>query len=238
MLESLFENIKEYGKYIRQNHLDGLESWNKIKNFVQNSSQQDGLNKINKILQKSEWNIGVKINSTINFNIEEIYNYVHGDTENDLKIFGEEGDEEAKALSHDDWEKNHFFLQLIRIPKNNKINLVRLLQVAYNLGQLSVYLENNDNFYSSKAMEYFKTNKLDEISSYIKLTPEQHEELNNTSSINEFVSDVNTFILEQTEQVGGKNNEKNNEEIYKKKYNKYKNKYVELKKYLAHKKTL
>jgi mannose-6-phosphate isomerase-like protein (cupin superfamily) len=205
MLELLFENIKVYGRYVRTNGLDGLEYWNKIKTFIQRPEQAEGLGEINKIISSSGWEINVKIDSSTNSDINQIYDYVRGDKENELKIFGEEGDEKAKSLEHNVWEQYHFFLQLIRIPKNNpKINLLRLLQVAYNLGQLSVCLKEGSVF-DSKSIEYFKSNNLDKLESYIKINSDQKEELETKLPIIDFVTNTNAFILEQMNlvQTGG-----------------------------------
>lgn len=205
MLELLFENIKVYGRYVRTNGLDGLEYWNRIKIFIQRPEQAEGLEEINKIIRSSGWEINVKINSSTNSDINQIYNYVHGDKENELKIFGEEGDEEAKSLEHNVWEPYHFFLQLIRIPKNNpKIDLLGLLQVAYNLGQLSVCLKEGSVF-NSKAIEYFKSNNLDKLESYVKINDEQKAVLETKLPITDFVANTNAYILEQMNlvQTGG-----------------------------------
>lgn len=205
MLELLFENIKVYGRYVRTNGLDGLEYWNRIKTFIQRPEQAEGMGEINKIISSSGWEINVKIGSSTNSNINQIYDYVHGDKENELKIFGEEGDEESKSLEHNVWEQYHFFLQLIRIPKNNpEINLLRLLQVAYNLGQLSVCLKEGS-VISSQAQEYFKSNNLDRLESYVKINEKQKVELETKLPITDFVANTNAFILEQMNlvQTGG-----------------------------------
>ena len=48
---------------------------------------------------------------------------------------GEETDENDESNSY--WENYHFVLQLVRIPKNNKLSLLRLCQIAYNIGQFT-----------------------------------------------------------------------------------------------------
>lgn len=203
MLELLFENIKVYGRYVRTNGLDGLEYWNRVKSFLSRPEQKEGLEKINKIIG-NEWTIKIKLSSeNPTTNIEEIYEYVHGNNSNQLGIFGEEGDKEKKSLKHEIWEQNHFFLQLIRVPKNSKLDLIKLLQIAYNLGQLSVCLEKGN--FSSKAIDYFKSNNLDRLDSYIKLSPEQNKLLESDISITDLITNTNSFILEQMNliQTGG-----------------------------------
>lgn len=206
MLKLLFENIKVYGRYVRTNGLDGLEYWNRVKLFLSRPEQKEGLDELNKIIG-NKWTIEVKLNSTSqSSNIEEIYGFVHGDGRDGLKIYGEEGDKELKSLEHNVWEQNHFFLQLIRIPKNSQLNLIKLLQVAYNLGQLSVCLENG--IFSSRAIDYFKSNNLDKLESYIKLSSEQNMEIETNIQITDLITNTNSYVLEQMTlvQTGGNPN--------------------------------
>jgi mannose-6-phosphate isomerase-like protein (cupin superfamily) len=201
MLDLLFENIKVYGRYVKTNGLNGTEYWNKIESFLSRPEQKEGLRELDKIIGR-EWKIEVELSSgKKSSNIKEIYEFVHG--EDGLKIYGEEGEKESKSLEHGVWEQNHFFLQLVRIPKNNELCLIRLLHVAYNLGQLSVYLE-KENF-SSGAINYFKSNNLDKLDAYIKLNSEQIEKIETNISITDLIANTNSFILEQMNliQTGG-----------------------------------
>lgn len=211
MLGLLFENIKVYGRYVRTNNLDGIEYWNRVKLFLSRPEQKVGLDEINKIIG-NKWTIEVKLNSNkTSSNIDEIYEFVHGDTGlkiygEELKIYGEEEDKVSKSIDNNVWEQNHFFLQLIRIPKNNELNLIKLLQVAYNLGQLSVCLEKGN--FSSKAIDYFKTNNLDKLESYVKLRPEQNDKIETNVQITDLVANTNSYVLEQMNliQTGGNSN--------------------------------
>jgi len=204
MLGLLFENIKVYGRYVRTNRLDGLEYWNRVKLFLSRPEQKVGLDELNKIIG-NKWTIGVKLSSTKqSTNIEEIYEFVHG--EDGLGIYGEEGDKESKSIDHKIWEQNHFFLQLVRIPKNSELNLIKLLQIAYNLGQLSVCLERGN--FSSQAIDYFKSNNLDKLESYIKLSPEQNNQIETNIQITDLITNTNSYVLEQMTlvQTGGNPN--------------------------------
>jgi mannose-6-phosphate isomerase-like protein (cupin superfamily) len=206
MISELFENIKVYGRYVRSNGLDGLDYWNKIKKFLSKPEQEIGLNPLDKILGK-EWNINVKINQESEpiSNLEEIYNYLH----DNLKMHGEEGDIETQSIDRTDWEKNHFALQLIRIPKNNSLNLLRLLQVGYNLGQLSAELGLDKTFYSKKFIKYFELNNLVDINSYIMLTEQKKKEISSNVEIQDLITNLNNFIfytINQAQSGGGHNN--------------------------------
>ena len=198
MISELFENIKVYGRYVRKNGLDGLDYWNKIKKFLSKPEQEIGLNPLNEILGEG-WDINIKITQETEFitNLQKIYDYVH----ENLKMYGEEGDIDAQSINKTDWEKNHFALQLIRIPNNNPLNLLRLLQVGYNLGQLSAELSLNKKFYSIKFMKYFELNNLDDINSYVKLTIQQQEEIGSRFEIQDLITNLNNFILVTINQV-------------------------------------
>jgi mannose-6-phosphate isomerase-like protein (cupin superfamily) len=205
MISELFENIKVYGRYVRKNKLDGLEYWERVKLFLKRPEQQVGLEELNKIIG-SDWTISVNLGQDKkSSDLNEIYDFVHGDGVEQLQIFGEAGDEEQKSLEHKVWEQNHFFLQLIRIPKNNKLDLIRLLQIAYNLGQLSVCL-NTKNF-SSDSIEYFESNKLDDINSYIDLTSKKNEQIDTNVQITDLINNTIGYIVEQMNliQSGGSN---------------------------------
>ena len=192
MISELFENIKVYGRYVRLNGLDGLEYWNKIKKFISKPEQEIGLNPLNEILGEG-WDIVIRFNpdSKSTSNLQQIYNYVH----DELQIYGEEGDIEAKSIVKEDWEKNHFALQLIRIPKNNPLNLLRLLQVGYNLGQLSAELNLDKTFYTKKFMNYFESNNLNNITSYVSLTKKEIEEISSSTEIQDLIINLNNPAL-------------------------------------------
>jgi acyl-CoA reductase-like NAD-dependent aldehyde dehydrogenase len=72
MISKLFGNVKIFGRYVKSNGLDGLASWQPVKQFLAKPEQQFGLNKINEILGIT-WNLNIKINSIETTNLEEIY---------------------------------------------------------------------------------------------------------------------------------------------------------------------
>jgi hypothetical protein len=128
------------------------------------------------------------------------------------------GDEDIKdGQKPDKWEHKHFFLQLIRIPLKYQLDLRRLCQIAYNLGQLeAVY---NDEIYTKDVKTYYEKNKLEDINSYIDLSS-CHDDKDYTDNICNIkkISKIEEVILK-----GGNIN-------YYVKYLKYKNKYLLLKK--------
>lgn len=147
-MEELFNLIKNYGYIVRTNNLDGLASWNEMKTLLV-SIRCEGL----------IWNINlINLNQESINGIENAYNYVR----NTLGMKGEDTDPKGP-----NWEKFHFYLQLVRIPYNNPdCNLVRLAQVAYNLGQLSAVYE--DAVYSPDVKRFYSMNNLDKTSAYTK----------------------------------------------------------------------
>ena len=127
-------------------------------------------------LTLGEWNIIRLINNIETSDLKKIYFYVH----DKLGMYGEEGDEDKYNLDHEKWSEYNFYLQLIRIPYKNKLDLIRLLQIAYNLGQLSCYLNDTD-VYNEEAIKYYDINKLGNINSYIKLVDNNilYQQINN-----------------------------------------------------------
>lgn len=201
-LNDVFTKVIKYGKSVREKHMDGLKAWNDIKPLF--------VKQINCV----DWSISRKIGENNVTDIQLIYDYVH----NELEMKGDENDDTS---DHELWEKKHFFLQLIRIIKNNpEFSFVRLAQIAYNIGQLSVYIDNFD----ERSKEYFYSNELDKITSYINLSTCEimQEELEQLSQ----QLDEKIILLESIE--GGSDK-------YYAKYIKYKNKYLELKKTVKHK---
>jgi len=192
-MEELFNLIKNYGYIIRKNNLNGLINWNEMKDLLATIR-----------CDRLSWKINlVKPNGESIDGLENSYRYVH----KDLGMKGEETD-----LRDDNWEKFHFFLQLVRIPyKNPTCNLVRLAQVAYNLGQLdAVYF---DDVYTASVRTFYNMNNLDKMSSYTE----------NSCDINK--EDLEKIRLLMDSKIIGSGN------LYKyvNKYLKYKKKYFELK---------
>lgn len=200
-MEQLFEKVIEYGRLVRSNKLDGLKAWNDIKGFFESQ------------IDCSQWNVVRKINDSNISNIQSIYDYVHRD-------LGMDGDDFDDKSDHDTWSKKHFFLQLVRIIKNNPdYSFVRLAQIAYNIGQLSNHID-SDSLYEGDALTYYYENKLNEIGSYIDLATCNIK----SDELEELIKKLDDKINEITIQSGGTSS------MYYIKYLKYKEKYLELKK--------
>ena len=109
-------------------------------------------------------------------------------------------------------KSNHFLLQLrnlVKAKSNFIIKINRLLQLGFNAGQLSIFIEKNTlpEDRSKKISKLFYKYKLNELETYVS-------------------QDKQEIIDKQLPQLGGQNSN------YKEKYLKYKEKYLELKLYL------
>lgn len=84
----------------------------------------------------------------------------------DLLKLGVIEDESSSGLSHEKWEKHHFLLQHGRIIHNNPDgSLLRLMQIAYNIGQFRAEQEKKS--YPVKQLAYYRTHKLEKLNTYI-----------------------------------------------------------------------
>jgi hypothetical protein len=137
LLSELWGVMIKYGYETRIHNKDGLEKWNVVKPVFPDCkiSWKESSKEIFKNLQK-------------------------------LEVNGDDGDEEKYKLSHQDWERQHYLLQHGRIiHKNNPGSLLRLMQIAYNIGQFRAEQERKS--YPVKQLTYYRDNKLDSLSTYI-----------------------------------------------------------------------
>ena len=161
-LRDLFNKCIEYGKFIRNNTINpgdipinGLVEWQEVKKLLDKDNEICGGWKINRIIENNSRQLSTS-------DIGKIYDYVH----NNLEIKGENGDTDDDANENHDWKKFHFFLQTIRIPKESpKCTLLKICQIGYNLGQLFIHYDE----YTTDAQNYYTTNSLNLIESYIDL---------------------------------------------------------------------
>ncbi|QKF94790.1 hypothetical protein QKU48_gp1332 [Fadolivirus algeromassiliense] len=193
-LDNLFIQAKKYGKHTRTNKLDGLAQWNRLKGILIES----------KVVGK--WNPQVKtffVDMRSELKIQEC--------ENEIQI----DDEKEK---HDVWEKHHFYLQHARIPtlNFNDGKLVRLIQIAYNAGQLEALWD--DLFYTPEMKRYYDENHLGDMETYMDIT---NLKLLNNSITDEIIAKLEQVFKDQQPKGGYYN--------YEHKYLKYKNKYLNLK---------
>ena len=238
MIANLFTNAKVYGRYVKTCNYDGPKSWTKVKDFILDSKNKDSFNKINKIL--GNWEIQIKITSDSEptNDLEVVLNYLYGE----LNIFKDNSDTDNNKII-----KYQYALQTISIPNNNALTLDKLLQIGFNLGRLSV--EINDSIFYGKFVDFYELNKLDNLNTYIKISVNKEKQIESNPDLKNFVFDINDFIIENIcklklcsldelqEKIDilntdNDNNTKDNSNNYKNKYLNYKNKYMQLKKFL------
>lgn len=194
MLQNLYDKMVEYGKYTRSNKISGLAQWNKVKPFL------------SKCGEVCEWKDDVKsyfVDMRSTLKIQEC--------ENEIKA-----DDDKKR--HDLWEKYHFYLQHSKIPTLNftEGTLTRLMQIAYNAGQLEA--EWNDKIYTNELKKYYTENNLKNMDTYM-----------NKANLKKLENSLTDEIIENLEKIFGEMNEMKGgaSDYYKQKYLKYKQKYLQ-----------
>ena len=136
LIYELWEITIKYGYDTRKNKKDGLERWNYYKKLIPDC--------------KIEWKDATS----------KIYN--------DLQRLGVNADdnETKSGMTHEEWERHHYLIQHGRIIYNNpSASLIRLLQIAYNVGQFKVELEKQ--IYPADQLQYYILNELNKVTTYI-----------------------------------------------------------------------
>jgi hypothetical protein len=149
IVENLWNAIYQYGVSVRSNKLNGLTEWNKIKTILK------------------------KYNGNGEWSLEAISRY------NEMKklfnIVDEENNKEWPEEDIEKWENTHFFFQHAKIPYDNvnEPNLTRLMQIAYNAGQLEA--DKDSKYYTVERKTYYIKNNLNSYISF--MTPHSLIEL-------------------------------------------------------------
>lgn len=166
-LKEMYNQVKEYGYFVRNNGLNGLIMWNVIK-FVFQQIFGDTTYK---------WNIP-------HDQIMGEYNLL------DDKFIGHL--EMSDSLDRLRWESEHFLVQHIRILKETqKPTIVKILQVAYNTGQLEAEMRKHSEFYKQfkkNVVSYPTKESPLKISDLMKIDRYISRELQDTE-ISEFMRD-------------------------------------------------
>jgi len=139
-VEDLWRRFKEYGYAVRSIGKYGGEAWNEVKSILVGIGDDGNF---------AEW---VDISTRYYEHMKEKLKLL-GDTINDI-----DGKEKNDNLDHSVWEPHHFMLQHGRIVVNNKPSLLRLLQIAYNSGQLKRVIETNRNVYTADQFAFYNGN--------------------------------------------------------------------------------
>jgi hypothetical protein len=201
-LQDLFNTVVNFAFKVRSNGAKGDVAWEKLKPFLPEGEQ---------ICGGLGWKIErVTTNDIPMACLREIYDYVH----DVLQMKGGDEDINPDGKKPEKWENQHFFLQLIRIPlKYQPLELRRLCQIAYNIGQLKAVYD--DEIYRKDVKAYYEKNNLKDLSSYVDLS--SCHDLKNYSDIITKINEITK--IEEIVLKGGNFN-------YYAKYLKYKNKYL------------
>lgn len=150
-LEDLWTDTLSEGYLVRKNGLDGLKSWQPLK-------QKYSKMYINK------YEDGIPIKEYFSFIAKD--KYIVGSDKVDHR---DSTFKLGKNELTNEMESHHFYIQHFRIPylESNKLSVLKLLQIAYNAGQFKAELEKNNSVYGVEFVDFYKNNKLDQISTYI-----------------------------------------------------------------------
>jgi hypothetical protein len=177
-LQILWDAIIKYGYEIRLSNKDGFAGWVAIKQ------------KLTPFDFKLEWTDASKLFA------EKLVS---------LGVDNSDSFETSGLATHELWEKNHFLFQHGRIIRNSPdATLVRLLQIAYNVGQFKA--EDEKNKYSDQVHAYYQKNELDKLITFIKpiesIIPEVLTKIGTALDI-KFSGGVYEYDIERTMNGGG-----------------------------------
>lgn len=149
---NIWQKTIDYGYYVRSNNLNGEQKWKDYKENHQYTNYYQLTDEIINLIklvdytyiddQKEQQDSSIKIKNTIYFN-----------KINDIII-----------------DKNHFIIQLFRIPnmaENKKISAIKLLQIAYNIGQAKYFFGKGK--YPYTLDEFYHQNNLDHLETFIQI---------------------------------------------------------------------
>lgn len=164
-----------YGYETRKNNQDGLKLWIKYKENSLNSKNYRYRisNKIKDLIKKVNYHFTddqeIQLESLCTINNIEINNIKFDNTYGSrFKIKGEinniQNNNEKKININ---KPNHFLIQLFRIPKmsDDSLSHLKLMQIAYNIGQLKFEFEQNT--FDKTIENFFKENSMEEINTYV-----------------------------------------------------------------------
>jgi hypothetical protein len=148
-LIDLWNHVVEAGYNVRKSKCNGQNMWQPFKNLYSKYQVKDQA----KII----------VNNSIDDLIKQI-NYVKNEDDSDhLNV----NITVKNLLFENKIEIHHFIIQHFRIPlmEKNELSLVKLLQIAYNVGQAQSELENKT--YDEHIIEFYNENKLNKLETFI-----------------------------------------------------------------------
>jgi hypothetical protein len=169
ILNGLFRKVCKYGYYIKKYRIDGKKAWNDIEKQLTNTN----LN-----IYLGGWN-------------PKSYSFYQ-----DLLNLGVL-ENIRPDVPYDIWLYNHFLLQHGRLAKK-ECYLNRILQIAYNSGQLAYCLKHSEGslVYTHDRILYYVSHNLNNLESYINI-----ENIKLTSEIKNSLKNLMLSIDEQTKKI-------------------------------------
>ena len=149
-LENLWDELIDIGYNVRSQIQNGMAAWQPYKSKYANFNLEG-------------YETGIPIKESF-VKLMESMKYKFNDTieQTDVKL------EINGQIFDNTIETNHFLVQHFRIPKLEKyrLSVVKVLQLAYNVGQLKAVFE-NENIYGGNLKKIYYKHHLDDISTYI-----------------------------------------------------------------------
>lgn len=147
-LESLWKFVITVGYTVRKNGCNGFEMWQPLKNYFSQyeiSGFRDSFSPINQKIKQLA---------------ERVRYMAHDKNHQDVEIMI------YNTRLNNSKETDHFIVQHFRIPMmSSSLPLVKILQLAYNIGQASAEFERGT--YSEDIINFYKKNYLSDISTFI-----------------------------------------------------------------------
>jgi hypothetical protein len=147
-INTIWNLVIAYGTTSRLFKLNGLDSWSKLKEIFASIDIDPSVDWIDDAKKRTSEMLS-------------------------MGIIGTESPE--MPTEHTTWELHHFFIQhgkIIRPVDESKkitpVSFVKIMQIAYNAGQLNAEMNINKNtIYEEKWKAYYTSNMLDQITSYV-----------------------------------------------------------------------
>jgi hypothetical protein len=196
-ISDLFRTVKKLSSKIYNNKLDRIYYWNEIKKIIPNLPYCN-----------MSWKTEIVFNDGKHSSCStDIYEYV-------CKTFNIKPNDDEMIVNYISDEKlkeecSFFFLELINVQRQNDCTLLRICQIAYNLGQYQALYSNYSltEYFTAEINNYYTKNQLNNFNSYVYIDNCDDE------NFTELIIKINNLIPDQNE-------------TYYNKYLKYKKKYL------------
>ncbi len=225
-MNNLFRAVKKLSFYIYNNKLDRVAYWEKIKEIIPD-----------KPVCNMSWKIDIVSNDGKKICCASaVYEYIINTFK--IKPINDEIIENYLSDEKFNEECGFFLLELINVQQKNSCTLLRICQIAYNLGQYQALYNNYSlkGFFTAEINKYYTTNKLNYFYTYVYLddcseddTKLISDKITEIKNLNPEIKNLNPEIKNLDAEIKNLDAEQKGGNYYKK-YIKYKKKYILLKK--------